>query len=352
LGFFGKVASCFRWTGKERKLRRQFESDWQDSTAAFRGWKPYCACSKQDGDKLRKRLVRVSPELEADVRNALKNESEALSLAINKISVCSAKFGEIRDRDIHWRSAANTISAAASDLWKASSSLPGKEFAKNVDLRKRNIDAILREIPTMTQPVKVEQKLGHAKQQISEMRRLITEAEELIAGEPALAENVAAIGRMGVEQDIESSRSYQTLLRMQTEIQRSIRGSAYAAGHHMLMGARALCGSLRQDLQERHDLARAEINLWLDDYEVCTMFSLESFPQNLSPAQTQRWGDIRVEIRDLVARRAEKTRRVYALMNPTKRNMRFSIEQLRDWENLESFARSAKKNSTYRSPRG
>ena len=50
-----------------------------------------------------------------------------------------------------------------------------------------------------------------------------------------------------------------------------------------------------------------------------------SVPRSLTPEQAQRWRDLRLEIRDMVAERAEKARRAYSRVNPTKRNLRFSL---------------------------
>jgi hypothetical protein len=137
---------------------------------------------------------------------------------------------------------------------------------------------------------------------------------------------------------------------MQKEIHSCIRKSSYAAGHWKLIEARKLCDSVRRDIEKRDEIARLEIDLWLDDAEICTRFDLRAFPRHLTPDQALGWRDIRLEIEELVAMRAERVRFVYSRMDPTKRNLRFSLKQLGDWENLAAFARSAKTNSIYRSP--
>ena len=342
---FRSLAITLRQRAGKRRLRRQFEHDWKQACDSFHGWKPWCACSKQDGEKLRKRLFRLPAELEADLRRSRKGELETFNSALRKISAHAEQFAGIADRDLGWRSSATSLSASVNEVWKASSIFPGRDFARDVDARKRNIGAILKEIPTQTQPEKLNQKLDLAGRQVAALRRLVDEAGEAVTGAPVLMESIAKIGGMGIERDVDTARAYQTLIRMETALQLSIGKNSYTAAYRLLTEARDLCAAIRRDIEERHDLARREINLWLDDAEISGKFRLEIFPDVLTPEWAQRWQDIRLEIRDLVAERAEKARRAYSLLTPAERNLQFSFKQLGDWENLEAFAYAARTHS-------
>jgi hypothetical protein len=350
-GFFRKLAARLR--GDKGKLRRQFDSDLEEASKVLNSWKPYCTCAKQEHENLRKQLRRMPKELGSDLLKSRRDESEALlSSAVQKIAACTARFNETKARDIRWRSLADSISGKANDLRVASSVFPGREFAKDVDNRTHHIESIARkEVPAAKQSAKVEEKLQQAENKLGDLRHLIAQAEELAGCEPALAEAVASIAAMGVEQDVACAQKYQTLIRMQREIQSCIRKSSYAAGHWKLIEARKICNSVRQDIEKRDEIARLEIDLWLDDAEICVRFDLQAFPRRLTPAQAQGWRDIRLEIEEFVVVRAERARLAYSRMDPAKRNLRFSLKQLEDWDNLAAFARSAKINSTYRSPR-
>jgi hypothetical protein len=50
----------------------------------------------------------------------------------------------------------------------------------------------------------------------------------------------------------------------------------------------------------------------------------------------------------IVDETAQATRNAYARLSLAKRNLRFSLNQLSDWDTLEAFARSAQNNSKYR----
>jgi hypothetical protein len=349
-GFFRRLAA--RWRGDKRKLRRQFDSDLERASKAINGWKPYCTCAKQEHENMRKQLRRMPKELDSGLLKSRRDETEALSCAVQKIAACTARLDEIKARDIRWRSQADSISDKANDLRMASPIFPGQEFAKDVDSRTHQIESIAtKEVPAAKQAAKVEEKLQQAENKLEDLRILISQAKELVICEPALAEVIASIDATGVEQGVACAQKYQRLVLMQKEIRSCIRRSSYAAGHWTLIKARALCDSVRRDIEKRNDIARLDIDLWLDDAEICARFDLLAFPRYLTPAQAQGWSDIRLEIQALVAMRAERARLAYSRMDAAKRNLRFSLKQLEDWENLAAFARSAKINSTYRSPR-
>ena len=331
-------------------MRRQLSEERESLSSQFRGWRAYSAYSKVEVDKVKKKHGNVAEDCGLTGRRRASDEEGALTRAIESVSAYRKRWLILRDADARWADISVAFQAEADSLRRSGAAIPGKAFAKEVDALHRGVGLTLKEIPNLKQSGQVDSRFGQVQQQLSRLDGLIKEAVEAINGQPALEAEINQISELGVEQDVECAQSFQTLLRIQEDIRAGLRANSYVSANRMLHGAMALCRAVRHNIETRHDLARVEINLWLDDEEIVRRFDLNSFGVHLSPAEAQRWTDCRVEIRAVIAERAERTRRAFASLSPAHRNLKIPLSETKDWAKLGAFARSAVKYSTYERP--
>jgi hypothetical protein len=166
-------------------------------------------------------------------------------------------------------------------------------------------------------------------------------AEMAIHGLTELQAAMSDIAELRPESDVAVAQDYERLVKTRAVIGQELANGRYQGAHHYLKGAQRLCVALTQALQNRFGLARSEIDLWLDDEEICSRFSLRSFPEKLTAAHAQRWQDIRLEIADVVNRRALNTFQAYRDAFHRRRSLQVGLDEMNNSDKLEAFARAA-----------
>lgn len=332
------------------KLRAQFIRDRESVAVEFRGWTPFCACTRPETDKIKKQLARVSEDSGMTRKMKPADEEAALNKGIGRVAGYATTLRTLKLRDDRWRSLSLTYRESAEKLRVRAAAVPGKAFATDIDTHYRNALQLLKDISKLKNAGEIEKRFQQVLHQNESLERSTNQAIEVIESGPALAAEIIAIAELGVEQDVECAQVYDKLRRQQAAIGTSTKSGSYVVAHRMLESARELCLAVRHHIETRQDMARAEIDLWLDDLEIADRFGLRSFGSHLSPAEAQRWLEYRVEVQQMVLDRAERARRAYSSLNPGERNLAFRLNQLEDETNLRKFARSSMKQSEYEPP--
>jgi hypothetical protein len=344
-----------RFFGARRRLEAHFESEYAKTLKTVTDLKPFSKWAMQEVGQVRNQLLNAPSRLQKDLSDSRRRgrpssrgktrrtQTDVFDTTLKELERLKSRLSSINARDTAWLDKVMSISQTVNDLWIASSAFPGKEFAKEADTRKRQIDLLLSSVARTTPAQKVDEKIASADKQAGSFRALVDQARELIEGYPILSEAIDAIDKMSVEQDVACSQMYETLQRMRKDIASAIAKNSYAMGHRTLLSARKTRESICQDIRMRHDLARAEIDLWVSDPEICARFNLQSVPRQLTAEQAQRWLEIRIEIAEIVEARAEGTRKNYAKRNPKIAVLGKSLKELGkspDQNLLEAFARA------------
>ena len=278
------------------------------ATKRLRAWRPSYQYTKIESDRLRKQLHSLRRELDHPRRQKARGEFESITAADQRIAILEHRLSALISQDTDWRQRTEGIAQRATELWRRSASIPGDNFARQADQKKRDIDAALGGISAFRDHKKIRERLEQAASRLEVFSSQVRQAEEVMAELPKLSDEILAMDQMGIQQDVSCFQKYQSLVRLVEQIKSETNLNQYAVGHHLLKNAQAAVSSLRHDLKTRQALARVEIGLWLTDNEIARRFSLKDFPENLSPYDEQRWRDLRVEIARLIEDRAAATR--------------------------------------------
>ena len=334
-----------RWRFKRRHLLAPLDETIARAHEDQRNFRPICDYTGSETVRVRRELNRIRKGLDHDLADG--GAFTALSKAIKAVDEQVQRMALLIAQDQQWAETSVRIQAEVEDLRIYSAQFRGRQFAKDVDLKRRDTVAALKGIQYADRPQKVNDKVNLATLRLAHLRELVRQAGEVVKDLPLLSGEIGAIDITVIRQDIACEQAHAQILRMRDQIAVEIEAGRYAVGLHLLRNARIMCNVLRQDITKRSDLARREIDLWIDDKEIAAQFKLESFPVDLSPADVQRWRELRIEIEEIVESRVSRTREAYSRLFPSKRNLGLSIRRIGDWEVLARHARSAQKSSQY-----
>ena len=335
------------WYFRRRRLLGDLDGKVDSLQDRLQNIAPFCAYVKVERANIRKQLSRIRIDLRQDLRMARLPPFEILKGALARVESQSIRVDQLAAQNDQWRILSSALAGETQKLIEGAAVFPGRQFAKDLDQREREIKRILKTGGTLDRPAKVKHYLANAEKLVANLRRQVHEADEVVKGLPDLSEAIAALDPKQIAQDIALEQGFKRLVLTRDQIQADLRSGHYPAGYRLLGGAKRLCAQVQSDLAKRRNLVRQEIDLWLGEPEIVRRFELFAFPPHLSAEDIQRWHEIRIEIGRIVEARIAATRAEYARGCSPRSNMRFSANQLRDWDTLAAFARSAVQNSKY-----
>ena len=289
----------------------------------------------------------------------LRRRCEALIREIDQrldveVNVLRSRLDDIQRRlevliakDQEFKTGVENVSASAQAIVRRSTQIPGQAFGAEVIKRERAVALVLGGVKLNVRAEDASQSLASAMQALARLRSYVEEAEEVLAGFSELESKIGQIDEMAANQDTAVKQVYDSLILTVEQIRSDLAAGRYFA--RRFRGASELLSQLQRDLEDRRTLARSEVELWLSVSAVAEQFPLAKIPTKMNSSDVQHWQELRVEIGRVVMERAAATRSAYARLFHSKRNLRFSMAQLKNWDKLEAFARSATRNSKYKS---